>query len=147
MIVTRTATNLASRIHPWKRFLEEATRAEPMMLSLIFFFRQSTLPARCIPFIARIIEDNVSAGSKHPSNTLPSIDDTILLLNNFEISNFPFTLRTRFKVFFLKRHLKGNENILRETCFVVNNFHDTSSDRHTWHVLITHIHVEPYLHP
>lgn len=26
---------------------------------------------------------------------------------------------------------------------MVNNFHDTSSDRHTWHVLITHIHVEP----
>lgn len=54
------------------------------------FFRQSTLPARCIPFIARIIEDNVSAGSKHPSNTLPSIDDTILLLEQFR--NFKFSI-------------------------------------------------------
>lgn len=77
----------------FRRALSNTLR--PMILSLIFFF-SPIHSSRCIPFIARIIEDNVSGGvleasEQHVALHAFSIDDTILS-KNFQISNFRFTL-------------------------------------------------------
>lgn len=109
VIVTRAATNLA---HPVEKiFLWKGNTRPTDDIILLYFFRESTLlPGRCIPFIARITVDNVSGGSKHPSNTLLSTLARSMIPLRFRI--LPFEVDSKFFLFLKKRRFKGSfENI------------------------------------